>query len=385
MSPRGRALLLACCAAIHPVLAAAEPPAPALDQTELNNRGVSAAQAGRFDEGVQRLRQALALNAQDALTRKNLSGVLTDWAAQLERQGRTDEAIAALREAVAYDEASGPAWVRLGDLLYLRRSDIPAAVQAWQRAAASAPSDVSRVLAERIARAQRDETIEKGFASESISRSTAHFTIRFQEARTIDVSTFEQLLEEHYARLANALGGGPSQLTVIVYTAQDIERVYTKRDWAIGLYDGRLRLRIDELQQPFLPDLVAHELAHAFLHHHYGDRIPMWVHEGFAQAQERPREAPPELAQVEAGVNTRSAWIPLKWLDRRFSQPTGTEDVARAYVESRLVVQELITRHGMPKFKAFLDVLGRGTDVDAAYNGAFAPSRWSRADMGHLD
>lgn len=385
MSPRGRALLLACCAAIHPVLAAAEPPAPALDQTELNNRGVSAAQAGRFDEGVQWLRQALALNAQDALTRKNLSGVLTDWAAQLERQGRTDEAIAALREATTLDPGHGPGWVRLGDLLYMRRDATSEAVHAWKQALPSAPTAVARELADRVKRVQRDHAIEQGFIHGPLQTNTPHFLIRFEQAHHDDLQRFTQVLEEQYARLSAILGVGPSRLTVIVYSARDIQRVSTKRDWAIGLYDGRIRLRVDELTQPWLDDVVAHELTHAFLHHRSSSPLPMWVHEGYAQAQERPREAPPEMARMEDGVRSRASWIPLKWLDRRFGQPADTGDVFRAYVQSRLVVQELIDRHGMPAFTAFLDALGRGADIEEAYEQAFAPSRWSRADMGHLD
>jgi tetratricopeptide (TPR) repeat protein len=372
-------VLAAACGLLFPLAAAAAP-----DQTELNNRGVTAAQAGRFEEGVDWLRQALALDARDPLTRRNLAGVLTDWSARLERDGKTDEAIAALREAVAHDEGQGPAWARLGDLLYLRRGDTAGAVQAWQRAAASAPAEMSRALADRIARAQRDETIEKGFAG-AATQATPHFDIKLQSAPPGGTDVFGELLEEHYARLSETLGAGPSRLTVIVYSARDIERLATKRDWAIGFYDGRLRLRADELSQPFLPDLVAHELTHAFLHHHYGHRLPMWVHEGLAQVHERAREPSPEWERLEQAVRSRSGWIPLKWLDRRFSQPSAADDVARAYVQSRLVVEELIARHGLPKFKSFLEALGRGTDVEAAYDAVFAPSRWSRADMGHLD
>ena len=74
-------------------------------------------------------------------------------------------------------------------------------------------------------------------------------------------------------------------------------------------------------------------------------------------------------------------WVPLKWLDRRFTHPSGREDVARAYVESRMVVTELVKRHSFETFKAFLELLAQGIPVDAAYDRAFTPSRWSRTDQ----
>ena len=346
--------------------------------TELNNLGVKAAQAGRFEEVVAWLRQAAALAPSDATARKNLSGVLTDWAPRLEQQGHPHEAVTALQEAVQVDQSNGEAWVRLGDLFYVRASRIPEAIAAWRQAQGRVADAAWRSVAERISQAQRDQLIERHFAA----RSTPHFAIRFDASQTIDLNALAQTLETAYAGLTGIFGAAPPTITVLVYSNEDLHRAYYQRDWAIGFYDGRLRLRADDLAAPYVSDLIAHELTHAFLQEVYGRGLPIWAHEGFAQCQEQMRRVSPEQARLEQRVAERTQWIPMQWLDRHFAQPSGQADVAAAYVQAKAVVKELIGRYGMARWLQFLEALWKGSAVEAAYDQAFAPSTWARADRG---
>jgi tetratricopeptide (TPR) repeat protein len=307
--------------------------------------------------------------------RKNLSGMLADWAALREQAGETDQAERLLREATTHDPTNGMAFVRLGDLAYFRRSRFAEAIGYWKQAYGKIPSEEWPGVAERISQAQRDQAIERGF----VSAKTAHFDIRIQEHH-VNVDALGPMLEEAHARLTQALGFGPSTITVIVYTARDLQRTYNQRDWAMGFYDGRLRMLWDEIGAAMAKPLIAHELTHAFLHEAYGPALPIWVHEGLAQYEEGLRPASESEIRAEEGVLAGTQWIPLKWLDRRFRQPADRDDVLRAYVQARLVVGALVSRHGMDRFKQFLDALSRGTLIEAAYNAAFAPAQWSHTD-----
>lgn len=355
------------------------PPAGAQGPTasELNNQGVAAAQEGRFEVGVDDLRQSLRANPQDPLVRKNLSGILTDWAIHLEQAGLMDQAEPRLQEAIRHDPDNGRAYVLLGDLAYFQRSNFAQAIEFWKRANGKLPDAKWHVVADRISQARRDQAIERGF----LSTQTAHFDIRVQQQGRVALEPLGRTLEEAYARLEQRLGVGPPKVTVIIYTDADMRRAYNQRDWAVGFYDGRLRLRWDEVATEWASSLIAHELAHAFLYFIYRGRVPIWVHEGFAQLEELPRERSDEEQRLEQGMISGASWIPLKWLDERFSHPTSRDDVGRAYVEARLVVAELVARHGIDQFKAFLAALSRGTAVADAYDAAFTPSRWSRTDQ----
>lgn len=346
---------------------------------ELNNRGVREAQAGRFEEAAALLRQALALDPHDATTRRNLSHVLTDWARELERAGKYDEAMAVLRTAVEHDPTNGIALIRLGDLTYLQGDAMPQAMAYWKRAYGHVPAAQWHGVASRIAQAERDQRIEREFVLEQ----TPHFDLRLQrESAPPRLASLSEGLERAYGRLRSSLGDGPVRITVILYTEGDFERVSGTRDWAVGFYDGRIRLRWNEIGTPQEPQLIAHEVTHAFLHHAYGHRLPLWVHEGYAQFQEGSAPRTAEQARLEERVRARTQWVPLKWLDARFTQPSGRDDIQAAYVQARLVVEELMTRYGMDRFTIFLTQIAAGRRVDAAYDQAFAPARWVRADLG---
>ena len=343
---------------------------------ELNNLAVRAAQEGRFDAAADQLRESLALNPNDATARRNFSSILTDWAAAVGRDGQVDKAVRLLLEAVDYQPENGQAYALLGNFAYFQRGDFTEAIGYWKRAAGYLTGPERRVLADRIAQAQRDQSIERTHAS----AQTEHFDVRLQAQSGLPLKVLAPVLELAYERVRSELGEGPARVSVIVYTEQDLRRTYNNRDWAIGFYDGRLRLRADEIGTDWGQALVAHELTHAFLHQRYGDRVPVWLHEGLAQMEEGERPMAEEerlaLERLQGGAD----WVPLKWLDRRFTHPASRDDVIRAYVQARITAQALIRKHGWPAMQAFLQRLSAGDAVEAAYEAAFSPARWAQTD-----
>jgi len=347
----------------------------------LNNRGVIEAKAGRFETGAAALRQALALNPKDIQVRNSLSSVLADWASQLLKDGQTERADTLLQEAIEANPSNGTALTQLGDLAYYTQSNFERAITYWKQANGHVSPSVWHTIADRITQAERDQRIERGF---EVGR-TAHFNLRGQAEDRAAMDILGQKLEMGYEQLAASLGRGPATVTVIVYSADDLKRTYNQRDWSIGFYDGRLRLRRDELTSPILGSLIAHELTHAFLHSLYGNQVPVWVHEGFAQWQEGDHPRSPEETQLEAQMTSRAQWVPLEWLDRRFTHPSGIDDVRKAYAQSRVTVTRMITRCGLVKFRNFLSALKDGTPVEAAYNRTFTPLAWTKINQGFFD
>lgn len=356
--------------------AAAPAATPEQQATELNNVGVRAAQQRLWEAAVDALRKAVALNPADQVARKNLSDILTDWAVQLGRAGQVDAATRLLKEAVEREPSNGHASAILGDLAYFNRGDFSQAIAHWKQAASLLPAAERRALADRIAQAQRDALIERGYAS----TRTEHFDIRVQAEAGVAAGDFGPVLESVYTQLTDALGLGPSRVSVIVYTEADLRRAYNQRDWAIGFYDGRLRVRADELNTPGGPALIAHELAHAFLHHRYGATLPVWLHEGLAQIQEGDRLRSDEELKQEERLANGTDWVPLKWLDTRFTRPANTADVGRAYVQARLAVRRLLDAYGAEAMYKFLDRLSLGDAVPEAFETAFEPARWASTD-----
>ncbi len=350
--------------------------------TELNNQGLAAAQAGRWEEGAALVRQAMARDPADAQFRTNLSGILTDWATQLEQRGQTDRAVDRLREAIQLDAANGHALVQLGNLYFVTGHELAKAIALWTQAHAHLTSAQWQAIAPRVSQAERDVAIERAF----VGLQTAHFQIRFEgEQHAEQATAIGAVLERTYARLSGAMGVSPPTMPVIVYTRGSFQRIAGRRDWAFGLYDGRIRVRLDDVGTEWGEAVLAHELAHAFLATAYGPRIPLWMHEGFAQAQEPPQPMTPHQQELLASLRARTSWVPLKWLDRRFTQPSALDDVERAYLEARLVMETLIAAHGLGRVGAFIKAVAQGQAIEQACDQALAPRRWARVEQGILD
>jgi hypothetical protein len=366
----------------QPSPAASVPDVSALTDLELNNRGVELAKGGRFDEAIALLRSAHARAPKDDLIRTNLAGILTDSAAQLESRGRLADAVKALEEATQLDVTLWPAAGRLAELYYGLDPTLDRAIAMWTQAYQHVPPDQRPGLASRIVQAQRDATIERTFTT----LSTGHFQIRYDgEQHAAPAATLGTVLEAAHTRLRELVGDAPPKVTVLLYSGGDFQRIAGRRDWALGLYDGRIRLRIDELQQhDVVPIAVAHELGHAYLADTYGPALPTWVHEGFAQMVEPPVPPTPQQQALLHAIRSRTAWVPLKWLDRRFTRPSHAEDVDRAYAQSRYAVDQLITRFGMDRWLRFLRTIQGGTPVDEAASSVFGVS-WSRIDQGNFE
>lgn len=351
--------------------------------SELNNRAVTAAQAGDFEQAAQLLRQACRLSPDDLQIRRNRAAILADWAQRLlEQEGRPDRAKEALRESLEADPGYGKSLFLLGDLEYNSGGELAAALELWKKAFEKSEAAADRsALQQRIGQAERDLRIERGFSAVN----TKHFSIRFEEqAQEKTARSLADLLEKHHRRFSGVLGAGPSPLTVILYSEKDFRRIAGK-DWALGLYDGRIRLRSQDAEAGRAEPLLAHELAHAFLARQYGPLVPVWLHEGFAQAMEPERQAAPGELELERQIASRAAWVPLRWLDRRFQQPSGLEDLHKAYLQARFTVRRLLQKEGEQKFRNFLRLISAGTPLDKAYNQSFSPSTWGRIDQGNFD
>lgn len=380
---------LSCCCAVGASAgqATAQPPPgtsgqTVVDPTVLNNRGIEEAKAGRFETGAALVRQAVQLAPSDQQFQRNLSGILTDWAVRLQDEGQSERAESLLQEALEHDANNGKALVLLGNAAALKHDGLSSAIELWTRAFSTLPPGERQSLSDRIERAQRDLAIERSFTN----HRTAHFVIRFESSDFAEqAATLGQLLEAAYDRLATSLGSGPGDLVVLLYTRGNFERIAGRRDWALGLYDGRIRLRIEELSNPSIPDVLAHELTHAWLAEGFGPRVPTWIHEGFAQYEEPDQHVTARRQQLLQGIVDRTAWVPLKWIDRHFEQPSNMEDVERAYLQARWAVSELIRRRGSDHFRQFLEQLAAGKPIDRAFDEAFTPSRWVRFDQGSLD
>ncbi|MBI3512576.1 MAG: tetratricopeptide repeat protein, partial [Proteobacteria bacterium] len=89
--------------------------------------------AGRYEDAIAALSEALRLDPVRAATQRNLAICITDWGLQRQRQGNTAEAIAIYRKALALDTTLANAHSNLGTAL-LATGDVAAAIDCFRAA-----------------------------------------------------------------------------------------------------------------------------------------------------------------------------------------------------------------------------------------------------------
>jgi hypothetical protein len=158
------------------------------------------------------------------------------------------------------------------------------------------------------------------------------------------------------------LNSYPSEpVTVILYTNREFQDITRSPAWAIGEYDGRIRVAVGgALQSPRdLDRIVTHELTHAVVASAAPRGIPAWLNEGLAGHFESSDHSwAPEVIRGAATV------VPLDNLVNGFR---GLDErmAGVAYAESEIAAEILCAQLGS-NIGAFLQLVGSGNSVDQA-------------------
>jgi hypothetical protein len=123
-------------------------------------------------------------------------------------------------------------------------------------------------------------------------RQGAFFTLHYQPAVQPDyLDQVAETLEKTAAKLNSVYGIEYPEKSVDIFfhDAAKFGEITHGPEWAAGVYDGQIRLPIDEAE-PFNESVaraIRHEITHALLSEMVGRRnLPTWFQEGFAQLAE---------------------------------------------------------------------------------------------------
>lgn len=262
------------------------------------------------------MRETFAAQEGDDRGRLQVSRVLTRAAVDRMNQGKSQDSLSILDEAMRFHEDNGlPAawkarvWLRLGERSLARAlvesalMDHPQSVTLLRIAAEIARlegQDESSVgflkraiavepeapgLADELARAMEEARVMSTYLTDA----TAHFDLRYDPQAMKVARALPELgavVEEAWQDVLAATGLRPQQRILIMLLEPTRYRAAAP-DWSSGLYDGRVRLVVEDPTQELdtLARTLRHELTHAALFT-IGSNLPTWIHEGLAQQVE---------------------------------------------------------------------------------------------------
>ncbi|HEX8313130.1 MAG TPA: hypothetical protein VF614_17525 [Chthoniobacteraceae bacterium] len=146
--------------------------------------------------------------------------------------------------------------------------------------------------------------------------------------------------------------------------------------WTGGIHAGGELFIQRNPAQKWKGNTLGHEVAHLVIHRFFGNGVPLWLNEGYAEyAASRGYSAFHRLrgynSRPRAQAVSAERFIPLAELTQAVSYPADVLQVATFYAESERLVRFLAAAN-KSGFSAFLTALSQGNGLDSALAKGFA-------------
>lgn len=301
---------------------------------KLNKEGIQALEAGQNDKAVYCFEQCFKAVPSEKIFAGNLGEALAQLGSSEYDRGGTEDRKHALDHMA-----------RAAELLP-DRADVKRRLQQMQQLAKS----------------------EEGLWTEI----SEHFEISYDGSRdditwrTTEITTPLEAAYQQYGELfgfypveagsAAAAGSdsgkserGRGRIRVILYGKQGFHEATGIGHWAGGLYDGALRLPLENLgrEKEQLVRVLRHELAHAFVHELGGRDVPAWLNEGLAQRLESESMASAQSNLEGARKKLHGTeLIPLADMEASLGALKTDERITQGYAESLAFVAFIEKSYG---------------------------------------
>jgi len=374
-------------------------PARADTAKSLNDKGLAELKQERYAAAVDAFKRALRLSPGSKVLQKNLAYSHAGWGvAYLDKQ-QSGPAIKQLRLAlerykldvgfnfwlaVAYYRNRNyfdatvelryvlekkpkrqKAWEYLG-YCYYQRNRLPQAIEAWEKSLALNPKDDN--LRGWLKKVRRESKVESTYTR----NKSSHFQLIYDGNKTSDAArVVNEMLEDAYRDLGSDLGVYPrGAVTVILYPQRAFYSVTGSHKWVGGLFDGKIRLPIQNLrtQTPRLARLIRHEYAHVLITQ-LAPRCPVWLNEGLAQVVEGGDHR--KLVALVASKHRAAKLLPFAALTGNMQKLGSAAKIRLAYAQSYSFVKYLDRLYSRRALSDLLKRIGAGMTTNQAFKAVF--------------
>jgi hypothetical protein len=132
---------------------------------------------------------------------------------------------------------------------------------------------------------------------------------------------------------------------VVIYEGGQLEAATDSPHWALGLYDGKIRIAIDTFHDKpeWFETVITHEYVHALTHEYTGTRLPSWFREGLADNLARHDRGTRDL--LTASLEEPGPLLDIHDLNGAFMM-LSKETAVRVYRQSYWMVRNLVEEAG---------------------------------------
>ena len=194
--------------------------------------------------------------------------------------------------------------------------------------------------------------------------------------------------EFYYSVISKELGKDTTQWEqkshIYIFEKQEDWAAFQKKalldPWTGGIHSGGDLFILRQPEYKFKGRTLGHEITHLVIFRFFGNGVPLWLNEGYAeyasiQAYATYYRARGYDSKPTSQLVSPEAFIPLDKLANLSAYPDDVAEVKVFYIESERLVRFLCAQ-GEPKFAVFLDAASQGnkfeTALSKAYTGRFA-------------
>jgi tetratricopeptide (TPR) repeat protein len=331
-----------------------------------NNYAIELSKQGDWTQAEAELERAVAIDADNAQFKQNLSVIYLNHAASLRQDRRASDrgtdvkSKSLVQQALRFNPQSADAYAILGDIAY-DSQQLAHAKTAWDRAKQLDPSMNS--IDERLDKLNSEQAVEKQFDR----AANAHFDLRYQDGIGYSAAyDLRKVLDQARSNVGRDFGYWPRHpIVVLVYSEEAFQQVRQGPDWIGGVYDGKIRIPFPRsaAAQESLKSTLVHEYTHAIIHDITRDQCPVWLNEGIAEFEEA-RTRKPNLQLLQSAVS-KGQLIPLASLDHAF-QSRDANVAGLAYQQSYSLIAYLDQKYRFFRVRRVLDNLAQGLPIEEA-------------------
>ena len=320
--------------------------------SEAIEKGFHALQNGDTDRAASIFREALTRRPRDPQ-------LLLGAGVVAKLQGREQDAIALLKQAMQIEPQLAEAAAILGELFY-RQGDIDLAIKMYERAVPNAPASATEVMRQRLEAWREEASLPQNHEAIKDDRFTISFDGPVQQKLAARATS---VLDAAFWRIGKTLGAYPSaSVNVVLYSERQFHDITGAPEWAAGGFDGQIRMPVHGAAQNLaqFDRVLTHELTHAMLKSVAPRNLPAWLNEGLAMYCEGRDSALSERRLAEARL-----FVPLAALQTSFARLNAAEAVI-AYEESAFAARALLDRIGPSGLGQLLQDLSTGQTMEQA-------------------
>ena len=222
----------------------------------LNNYALSYAAKKRYDLAQSYFEEALAYTPDSPTVNTNLYNILLNHAQSSNKKKNIYKAKRLSEEAISFMPDKPSAYILLGNIYY-NEDNFKETLKYWNKAIEIEPNNTT--LGKRIEKLKKEKEVEEDFKT----RKRQHFRIRFdKELDSEYVWAISDILEDARRNIRNEFSLSSTEIVpVIVYTKEQFNEATSMPHWTLGLYDGKIRIREQDIAQSdkLLRKTLSHE------------------------------------------------------------------------------------------------------------------------------